>query len=248
MTVRASIYTNICKPGFILSLAFAVFLSGTLCAQELPFKQKRIFFPHPMNKKTELSLGFIATTLIHEITEEVRFRIPAADIHFLRNIKGKWYLDSRLNIQVFQNSISLGPRWATKLSDRLTMGLGNDFAFWVGFINQQGYKTNGRGFLNQPNISFGYLIDKNILLSVKAESLMSFGKNTYAGGTRISRDYKLFNGSSYTVSLEQPFFADKTISLSFRAIYTNFLWQTWALFQNYDRNLFYPQVIVGVIL
>jgi hypothetical protein len=94
----------------------------------------------------------------------------------------------------------------------------------------------------------GYKINESLLFTLKAESLMTFGKVAYAGETRVTRNHDLFNGSAYSFILEQPFYGNKSVTLGFRAIYTNFLWQTWALFENYERNLFYPQLIVGIIL
>jgi hypothetical protein len=77
---------------------------------------------------------------------------------------------------------------------------------------------------------------------------MNLGINTYAGDTKVTTDYRLFSGSAYSVVLEQPFYGKKSLSLGFRAMYTNFFWQTWTLFEPYDRNLFFPQIIIGLIL
>lgn len=218
-------------------------------AQDDPMKDlKRMFFPYPMHKNWQVSIGIVSTTMTHEVTEELRYRVPALDLHVIKKLGRQWLLDARLNSQAFQNQITLGPHWNKKLGEHLSMGIGNELGFWIGFMNLAGYKTKGMGWSNTPSISFGYRFEKGSLLTVRAESLMSLGKNTYAGNTRISRDNKIFNGSAYSVFFEQPFFAEKSVTLGFRAIYTNFLWQTWALFENYERNLFYPQIIIGVIL
>jgi hypothetical protein len=217
-------------------------------AQEDVLDQKRVYFPYPMDRNWQFSAGFIATTLVHEITEEVRFRVPALDLHAMRRVNDQWYLDGRINFQLLQNLVSLGPRWTKKLSEKLSMSLGNDLAFWMGIINTRGFEARATGWLNYPNISLGYKLREKLLFTLKAESLMTFGKVAYAGETRVSRNHDVFNGSAYSFILEQPFYGNKSVTLGFRAIYTNFHWQTWALFENYDRNLFYPQLIVGIIL
>ena len=97
-------------------------------------------------------------------------------------------------------------------------------------------------------MSFGYRFNKGILLTLKAESMMNLSINTTAGEVPVTYEYGLFSGSAYTVALEQPFYGKKSITLAFRAMYTNFYWQTWTLFETFDRNLFFPQVIIGVIL
>jgi hypothetical protein len=231
---------------FIFSAFFCCFFSQ---AQDVPVHNKKyIFFPYPMNAKWRTSVGLTITTMPYEITEEVHFRVPAADFHVLRKIKDKISLDGRINFQAIQNLITLGPRWATPLTKRLSLGLGNDIGYWFGFINVQGLKTQGSGWQNYPSVSLGYRFNKAILLSLRAESIMNLGIKTYAGESKVTTDCRFFSGSSYTLALEQPFAGNKSITLAFRAIYANFFWQTWTLFEPYDRNLFFPQVIVGLIL
>lgn len=232
--------------------AFYVFLFFTCSpsiAQEVPIdEQKRIFFPYPMTRNWQTSVGVTTTTMNQDITEEAHFRLPAADLHVLRKIGGGLYLDGRINAQVLQNLVTVGPRWATKLSNRLSMALGNDVGYWFGRINIAGIRTRGHGLQNYPNISVGYRFNKQILLTLRAESIMNLNVRTYAGETEVESNYKLFSGSAYSVILEQPFAGNKSMTLGFRALYTSYLWQTWTLFENYERNLFFPQIIVGLIL
>lgn len=231
------------------ALLLIIFISSRALAQDVPIEQlKRIYFPHPMDRNWQVSLGFTATTMPLEITEEVRYRIPAGDVHLLRRLGKKTYLDTRLNFQVLQNLVTAGPRWAHKLNDRTSLALGNDIGFWFGNINTAGIRTRGSGFQNYPNISLGHRFNKSILVTLRAESIMNFGVNTYAGETKVSSEYSLFSGSAYTVMLEQPFYKKKSLALGFRAIYTSFFWQTWTLFESFDRNILFPQVIVSLIL
>jgi len=230
--------------------ASLLFLSSLqLSAQDVPIEgQKRIFFPYPMDKSWQISLGFTATTMPRDITEEAHFRLPAGDIHVLKRLGKKLYLDSRLSFQVLQNLATIGPRFPIKLSDRISMALGNDFGYWFGNINVASIQTRGHGFQNYPNIAFGYRFNKQILLTVRAESIMNFGIQTRAAETPVEADYRLFSGSAYSVILEQPFAGSKSMTLGFRAIYTDYFWQTWTLFESSERNLFFPQIIVGLIL
>jgi len=210
--------------------------------------QKRILFPYPMDRKWQASIGITATSMPMEITEELRYRIPAGDLHVLRRLSKQLYLDGHLSFQVLQNLVTIGPRAAMPLNDRISVAIGNDIGYWFGFINTQGVKTRGSGWQNYPNISLGYRFNKRILLTVKAESIMNFGVKTFAGDTPVDYDYRLFSGSAYTVALEQPFAGSKSMTLGFRAIYSDFFWQTWTLFEGFERNLFFPQVIVALIL
>lgn len=230
-------------------LAFTLFFCFKIFAQDIAAEgQKRIFFPYPMDKGWQASFGFTVTTMPRDITEEAHFRVPAADIHILKKLGKSLYADVHASVQVVQNLITIGPRVPVKLSNRISMALGNDVGFWFGRINLAGIKTRGHGFQNYPNISFGYRFNKQILLNVKAESIMNFDIKTKAAETTVASDYRLFSGSAFSVILEQPFAGSKSMTLGFRAIYTDYYWQTWTLFENYDRNLFFPQIIVGIIL
>ena len=221
----------------------------TAVAQDVPIEgQKRIFFPYPMDRSWQVSVGFVSTTMNRAITEEAHFRVPAGDIHVLKKIAGKVYLDGRVNFQILQNLFMLGPRWATPLNSRLSLGLGNDVGYWFGRISIAGIQTRGSGFQNNPHVSLGYRFKKPILLTARAESLMNFGIRTYAGETEVKSSYPLFSGAAFSLLLEQPFTGNKSMTLGFRAIATNYQWQTWTLFENYDRHLFFPQIIVGLIL
>ena len=233
------------SPLLILIIIFYI----PLYAQDIPIEgQKRIFFPYPADRNWSWSLGVTATTLPLDITEEFRYRLPAGDVHFVRKLGKKMLLDGRVSIQVLQNLITLGPKYTSAINDRLSYSIGADAGFWFGFIKARGINARGIGYQVFPNVSFGYRFNKRILLTARAEQIMNIAVKTYAGETRTDSEYPLFSGSSFALVLEQPFFKDKSLSLGFRAIYTNFFWQTWSLYEAFDRNIFFPQIIIGVIL
>ncbi len=232
------------------SIRLLIFLSvlATAQAQDIPaFHQKFVSFPFPMDRPWKASLGFSLTTLAQDVTEEQHLRVPCGEFHLLRKISHNSYIDGKVSFQVFQNQVSIGPRWAFPISHRMSVSLGNDVAFWFGNFNLEGFKTTGHGFQNYPNISVGYRFNKGILLTFKEEAIMNLSIKAKTGTTPVTSDYRLFGGSSFTATLEQPFYGNKSLSLGFRFIYTDFFWQTWALFETFDRNIFYPQLLVGFI-
>lgn len=230
---------------FLIVLSFLI---KPAYSQDVPaFHQKFVSFPYPMDRPWKASIGFSLTTLAQDVTEEQHLRVPCGDFHILKKLSHNSYLDGRINFQVFQNMITLGPRWAFPLNDRLSMSLGNDLGYWFGFINVEGFKTVGHGFQNYPNVSLGYRFNKSILLTVKAEAIMTLSMKARTGGVPVTSDNRFFSGSSFTATLEQPFYGNKSLSLGFRFLYTDFFWQTWALFETFDRNIFYPQLLIGFI-
>jgi hypothetical protein len=218
-------------------------------AQNLPIEQQKfIYFPHPMTKKWTTSIGVTATTLPYDITEELHYRIPAGDVHVIRKINDHLNLDGRLSVQVLQNLLTVGARWTTEVNDRISFGAGDEIGYWLGYVNFAGFKSRGSGWQNYPNLSFGYRFNKQVLLTLRADAIMNFNINTYAGKQRVITDYRFLSGSSYTIAVEQPFYGKKNLTLGFRALYTDFFWQTWPAFESFDRNIFFPQLIIGLIL
>lgn len=231
-----------------LFIAFFACSTNTF-AQNLPIEQQKfIYFPHPMTHKWSTSIGLTATTLPYDITEELHYRVPAVDFHVIRKISKKVNLDGRISFQGLQNLITVGPRWTTELNSRFSLGVGDEVGYWFGFVNFSGFKSRGRGFENYPNVAIGYRFNKQVLLTLRADAIMDFGIKTFAGNERVTTDYRLFSGSSYTIALEQPFYGKKNLTLGFRAMYTDFFWQTWPAFESFDRNIFFPQLIIGLIL
>ena len=209
---------------------------------------KGVFFPYPMDRPWKASIGFTNTTMPYDITEEVHYRIPALDVHILKKLSPSFYADIRGSVQVLQNLFSIGPRWTKKLSERYSIGIGNDVGVWFGNVNVQEIKTRGHGFQDNPNFSIGRRFNKKVLLTFRADALLDFGIKTYAVDTELKTQRRTLSGFSYAIIMEQPFYGKKALTLGFRALYTDFFWQTWTLFETFDRNIFYPQIIVGLNL
>lgn len=232
-----------------LSVCCLLFLQLYSFAQDsLTHHLKGVFFPYPMEQSTKFSIGVTSTTMPYDITADVHYRVPALDVHWLRKLSPKLALDIRGSLQGLQNLVTAGPRWATILSDRYSMAIGDEVGFWFGYINVSGIKTRGYGFQNLPNFSIGRRFKKKVLLTFRADAQINYGIKTYAKNTELKSGNRLLSGSSYAVILEQPFYGKKVLSLGFRAIYTDFFWQTWTFYAPYDRNIFYPQIIIGLNL
>lgn len=233
---------------FVLIVCFFTYPKST-SGQNLPIEQQKfIYFPHPMNTKWTTSIGITATTLPYDITEELHHRVPAGDLHVIRKVSKKVNLDGRLSFQILQNLATVGARWSTELNNRISIGAGDEMGYWFGFVNFAGFKSRGSGFQNYPNVAIGYRFNKQVLLSLRADAILNFNVRTFAGKERVTTDYRVFSGSSYTIALEQPFYGKRNLTLGFRALYTDFFWQTWPAFESFDRNIFFPQLIIGVIL
>jgi hypothetical protein len=208
-----------------------------------------MFFPDPRdNDKWNLSIGIVTFTTPEDISEEVRVRIPAGDVHVLRHLYKGFYLDGRLLVQGVQNHLSLGARWATRLSDKFTFSIGDDVAYWRGNLPVQGFDSKARGWLNYPSLSFGYRSKRDLLFTVQARMLITTNYELIVGDRKRSYNTDRVSGSAWSLYVEQPFFKRSYITLGFTLAYTNFLWATWSLFETFDRNLLYPQITTALIL
>lgn len=241
--------TFLFKKSVLLTHCILYLLASAGKAQELPIEQQKfIYFPHPMTQKWTTSIGLTATTLPYDVTEELHYRVPAGDLHVIRKVSDKFRLDGRISFQILQNLITVGSAWTTRLNNRFVVGVGDEIGYWFGFVNFAGFKSKASGWQNYPNASIGYRFNKQVLLTLRADAIMNFGVKTYAGKEQVTTDYRLLSGSSYTLAVEQPFFGKKNLTLGFRAMYTDFFWQTWPAFESFDRNIFFPQLIIGLIL
>ncbi len=232
-------------------LFFSMALTKTASAQDTAFNPKHaaIFFPYPMYKeKWRSSIGFTLLTTPEDITEEVRLRVPCGDYRVLRRINDHFILDNRLWFQVLQNHISTGVQYVMPVNDKLYLGAGNDIGFWFGFLKVGGFDSKASGWLNYSNISIGYKTKKELLITFKAQISFNLHYQSANGESKYSSGKGFYNGETFTLALEQPFYGKKHLTLAFSTINNYFYWQTWALFYKTNRKVFYPQITVGFIL
>ena len=208
-----------------------------------------IFFPAPLEgRKWRGSLGIVTFTTPEELTEEVRVRVPAGDAHVMRQLHKGLSLDARLLIQGVQNHLSLGLRWAMPPTRDLYFSVGDDMAYWRGDLIISGFDTRATGWLNYPNVAFGYRTAHDLLITAKAEMIITPQTTFIIEGKE--REYRTdpVSGASYSLYLEQPFFKRTHVILGFTATFTDRLWAAWSLFDGADRTLFYPQITLGLLL
>jgi hypothetical protein len=234
-----------------LIVLFSIGISHAAAAQDTSFNAKHaaIFFPYPMYKeKWRSSIGFTLLTTPEDITEEVRLRVPCGDYRVLRRINDHFLLDGRLWFQVLQNHLSTGVRFTQPLNEQFYMSAGNDIGYWFGFLKVGGFDSKASGWLNYSNVSFGYKTKKDLLITFKAQVSFNLYYKSANGESKYSSSKGYYNGETFTLALEQPFYNKKHLTLAFSAINNYFYWQTWSLFYKTNRKVFYPQITVGFIL
>ncbi|MBC3783772.1 hypothetical protein [Spirosoma utsteinense] len=232
------------------SVSLAAAQGGRQPFQQPDERQPEIYFPQaPRPGEWRKSLGLIFTTTPPELTEEVRVSVPAVDFNLQKGLSKKLFLTGRLQTQFVQSNLGLGLRWATPLSDRLFLSVGDDMTGWFGaLLIKDVFNSQAYGLQNFPNLSLGYRLNRDLQLTVRGEGILDMYYRSKVGTLAVVDNKWQVNGFAVSFVLEQPFYGNQHVSLGFRAAYSNFNWQFWSLYDTFDRNLFYPQVIFGFIL
>ncbi len=232
-------------------ISAALVLSGVHCAAQdtSAVRNLGIFFPSPVERPHwTVSLGILTFTTPQDLTEEVRVRVPAVDLHVVRRLPAGFSLDGRLLAQVVQNHLSLGARWATQLNDKFSFGMGDDMAYWRGNLPIQGFAAKAHGWMNYPSVSLGFRSRRDLLFTAKGELLVTIKKSFSVEDNTRTFEADRLSGYAFSLYMEQPFFKKTRITLGFTLAYAKFMWSTWSLFQTFDRKLPYPQITTALML
>jgi hypothetical protein len=220
---------------------------GTRAQDDAPQRVNGIFFPTPMlDRSWHGAFGFVTFATPDRLTEEFRNRVPAGDIHLLRQVHGGLHLSARALVQVLQNHWSLGLR-QNMLHGRWGFGLGADAAVWKGRLVLENFDTEARGWAFYPHASVGYRARHQVLLTLRTEAIFKLNYRSRVGDFEILRDVPPFNGMAYSLYVEQPFFGKHHLALGLTFRHTSFFWATWALFDTYDEPLLYRQITIAFI-
>lgn len=212
--------------------------------------QPGIYFPQaPPPGQWRESIGLLFTTTPPELTEEIRVNVPAIDFNIQRGLSKRVFLTGRLQTQFVQSNLGVGIRWSKPFSQRLFMTAGWDATVWAGALRiKDVFNSQAYGVQTFPNLSVGYKLTRDLRLTVKSEAIMDLYYRSQVGSLAVEYNRRRVNGGAISFVLEQPFYGQRHVSIGLRAAYSNFNWQLWSLFDTFDRDLFYPQLIFGFIL
>ena len=208
-----------------------------------------VHFPYPLAKGTSrITLGVTFTTSPRDITEELQLSIPAGDLVALYGLTDNLAMTGRFTFQFLQNQGSVGLRYSMPVKGRFYASAGADVGAWFGSLKLAQFDNRGFGVQAMPNLAIGFHFSQDLLVTLRGEIDLGLYYRSRVGQTVSKRKQVLFNGYGATVTLEQAFFGRRHIAVGFRALYTNFNWQFWSLYDTFDRNIFYPEATVGFFL
>ena len=208
-----------------------------------------VHFPYPLAKGTSrATLGVTFTTSPRDLTEETQLNVPAGDLVVLHGLTNNLALTGRFTFQFLQNNASVGLRYSRPINGRFYASVGTDVSAWFGSLQLAQFDNRGFGVQNAPNVAVGFRSSRDLLVTLRGEVNLGLYYRSRVGQTVSARGDNLFNGYGATVTLEQAFFGRRHVALGFRALYTDFNWQFWTLYDTFDRNIFYPEAFIGFFL
>jgi hypothetical protein len=216
-------------------------------AQNAPVRPPGLESPAPLGLwEWQKSIGLSLSTLPKEIVEEELNQSPALDLRSRLGLPWGFSADARLLIQVLTNHIAVGGRWSHAFG-RFAFSIGDDAAFWFGFLTIEGFNNSANGWLNYPHITIGYDFGR-LRLMLRADMLLVLSYRSYAGDNLLASDKNGFGGYSGSIIIEQPFWKNTHVTLGFKASYLRYFYQSWFTFETFNRYLFIPELSVGFIL
>jgi len=208
-----------------------------------------VHFPYPLARGTgRATLGVTLTTSPRDITEELQVNVPAGDLVALHGITNNLALTGRFTFQFLQNYAATGLRYSIPIKGRFYASAGADVGAWFGSLQLAQFDNRGFGMQGMPNVAIGFRSSRDLLVTLRGEVDLGLYYRSRVGKTVTERGQPLLNGYGATITLEQAFFGRRHIAVGFRALYTNFNWQFWSLYDTFDRNIFYPEATVGFFL
>ncbi|MBO0933719.1 hypothetical protein [Fibrella aquatilis] len=222
-----------------------VFVAPDSTSPQVPF----VHFPYPLGKGiNRATLGVTFTTSPRDITEQTQINVPAGDLIVLRGLTKNLALTGQLKFQFVQNNLMVGLRRTFPIKGRFYGSVGAGLGGWVGVLKLADFNTTGFGTMANVDAAVGFRSSRDLLVTFRLETDLGLFNRTAVGQT-VSDDRRILNnGYGATVTLEQAFFGRRHAAIGFRALYTNFNWQFWSLYDTFDRNIFYPEVFMGFFL
>ena len=233
------------KSIFLVLLLF-VTLSLPGYGQNAP--QISVIYPLNSGKKWSGSYGITLLTTPQIVTEEFHRRIPAGEFSAIKYLSKKFYFNPRLRFQFIQNELIIGGGYLLKSNEKFGVAFEIAGSVWAGILKSEAYDRKGYGFMCYPALKVGMHVKKELFMTIKAELLLNLLRRDVAGEISQTVKSPLYSGQAISFYIEQPFVKSTSIILGFRAMYSDFYWQTWTLNELFEENIFYPEIMVQLIL
>jgi len=173
------------------------------------------------------------------------FWAPLFKFHALYGIPKNFLIEGSLNTNLVTWHFSLGAKW-NYVIDKFSFALGYDVAYLFGGLGQFGFDSSIKGWMNYPNLTFGYEFNK-FTVSVKGELVLVTSLTESADDLEVASDLNTVSGYTITVAVEQPLWKDNFLLVGVKINWVEFYYPQWAAFSTFDRSYFIPELTAGFV-
>lgn len=230
------------KTGVPAALLLTLVLAGSLGAQEVKYTPGTMLYPAQMKPwSTKMAVGVSLIAMPAAIVQEAAsIRWPLFGYDITMGLPKHFTMTGAVSTEIATNHFELGGRWEADLTSRLHADVGVSGAYWFGQIKRAIFDNTVHGWFTYPSVSLGYDFGR---LAVTAQAKASYVNSVYirSGQLESLSSANMFNGMSYRVALEQPFFKHTTIGLGFQMNHLKFYYPQWPLFPTFDRCFWMPE-------
>ncbi len=250
---KSSEKLNDCRARFqIFSLVLMVCFSlgsQRIQSQTLERTPGTIQYPTAMTPwDVKMALGFRSIAMPAAIVEETAaLHWPLFSFDIVMGLPANFLVEGIVSTEVLTNHFELLGRWVLPITDRLQADAGLGVAYWFGQLKQFEFNNTIHGWFTYPSVRIGYDFGP---LAVTAQVQISIVSEltSHSGPLESRNSVNEFNGFSYRISLEQPFWKNTTIGLAFQMNYLKFYYPEWPLFPEFDHYFWIPEAQIWITL
>jgi len=194
------------------------------------------------------SIGVSSIAMPTDIAQE------AASIHWplfhfdaVMGLPRNFLLEGIVSTEIVTNHFKLLGRWVVEFTDKLHAEIGIGWAYWFGQLKQFEFNNTIHGWFTYPRLGIGYDFG-SFALTLQGELSYINSVSTKSGSMEASSSERTFNGFSYRVALEQPFWKSTGVGLAFQMNYLKFYYPSWPLFPTFSRYFWIPEAQIWLTL
>lgn len=206
-----------------------------------------VFYPRPKSTGVfDASIGLRVLAVPRDISEEELNRAPALDAQITVGLPLQFTLLSSTDLQFITNQVKAGLRWSHCIGD-FCVGAGDEFGFWFGSIDLEGFDNSVRGWMHYPHLLLGYETG-DVRLSLRGEWIITLSERTFTGENELTSTKTRLVGWAGSFMMEQALYRNMHVVLGVRLSSTEFHHQTWFAFSAFKRKLLYSELLFAVLL
>lgn len=163
---------------------------------------------------------------------------------------GKYTLPYGFNVQASLATLFIsyrllaGPFWNYS-HDHYHIGLGYQFAFNYGFLNEFGFKTHLTIWEQQPSLTLGYSF-KKVAVTLRGDLYWTNKIYESQGGHTIPFTTSFINGYSIRSTVEQRLWKDRIMSFGVKFYYVRYHIIAWPAFPVNQYRYWVPEFQLGL--